>query len=223
MEHLKMNEFKYNFISNNSSFVDCITKISQAKIKTLFVLNKSKKLVGTISDGDIRRGVLKYKSLESNASKIMRKNFFYLTKKKLIDHKKLKKNNFLLIPILNSKKEIIDIKKLEEDGNKKNFENTVLIMAGGFGKRLRPYTNKIPKPMLKINGVPILERIICNFRDYGFKNFIISTFYKSKKISDYFKNGKKLQVNISYINEKIPLGTAGALSLVPKKINLILL
>ena len=218
MEHLKMNEFKYNFISNNSSFADCITKISKAKIKTLFVLNKSKKLVGTISDGDIRRGVLKYQNLESTASKIMRRNFFYLTKKKLIDYKTLKKNNFLLIPILNNKKEIIDIKKLEEDVNKTSFNNTVLIMAGGFGKRLRPYTDKIPKPMLKIYGVPILERIICNFRDYGFKNFIISTFYKSKKISNYFKNGKKLKINITYINEKKPLGTAGALSLIPKKI-----
>ena len=91
-------------------------------------------------------------------------------------------------------------------------------MAGGLGKRMRPLTNKKPKPMLKINGVPILEKIILNFRDHGFKNFIISTYYKSKIISDYFKKGQKLQVNIDYINEKKPLGTAGSLSLLPKKI-----
>ena len=215
-----MNYYRHNIIKDNKSMSNCIIKMSKATIKTLFVINDRQKLVGTISDGDIRRGILKYKNLKTTVSNIMRKKFFYLTKNENnIDYKKLKKDNILLIPILNKKKKIVDIKKLEENLYKKNFENTVLIMAGGLGKRMRPYTNSKPKPMLKINGVPILEKIIVNFRDHGFKNFIISTYYKSKKISDYFKKGNKLKVKIDYINEKKPLGTAGALSLLPKKVN----
>ena len=89
-------------------------------------------------------------------------------------------------------------------------------MAGGFGTRLRPLTNKLPKPMIKINGEIILEKIINSFKVNGFKDFYISTFYKSEKIIKYFKDGTKFDVKIKYLREKKPLGTAGSLSLLPK-------
>ncbi len=215
-----LNYYKKNIVTDNFTLSNCIIKISKAKIKTLFVTNKKKQLVGTISDGDIRRGILKYKNLEVKVNKIMRKNFFFLNeKKKIFDYKKLKKNNFLLIPLLDRKKNIIEIKNLDEIQSKKIIENPVLIMAGGLGKRLRPYTVNTPKPMLKINGKPILEKIICQFRENGFFNFYISTYFKSKKIFNYFKYGSRFKVKINYINEKKPLGTAGSLGLLPENEN----
>ena len=214
-----MKYFKKNIISENFNISDCILRIGKVKIKTLIVTNKNKKLLGTVSDGDIRRGILKFRKLDISVKKIMKKKFFYLTKNKnkKINFEKLKANNFLLIPVIDKGKKIISIQKLEERLFKKNNISPVLIMARGLGIRLRPITNRIPKPMIKINGVPILEKIINNFKDDGFKTFYISTFYKSERILNYFKDGSKWGINIKYLNEKFPLGTAGSLSLIPKK------
>ena len=90
-------------------------------------------------------------------------------------------------------------------------------MAGGFGKRLLPLTKKTPKPMIKINEKPVIENIILNAKKHGFKNIFISVHYLKKKIIDYFGNGKSLGVNIKYIIEKKPLGTAGCLRLIKQK------
>ena len=90
-------------------------------------------------------------------------------------------------------------------------------MAGGFGKRLLPHTKNTPKPLLPISGKPILEHIICKLRDEGFYNLYISTHYLGKKIENYFKDGKSYNVNIKYIKEKKPLGTAGSLAYLANK------
>ena len=214
-----MKYFKKNIISENFNISDCILHIGKVKIKTLIVTNKNKKLLGTVSDGDIRRGILKFRKLDISVKKIMKKKIFYLikNKNKKINFEKLKANNILLIPVIDKRKKLLSIQKLEEGLPKKNNISPVLIMAGGLGIRLRPITNRIPKPMIKINGVPILEKIINNFKDDGFKTFYISTFYKSERILNYFKDGSKWGINIKYLNEKFPLGTAGSLSLIPKK------
>ena len=213
-----MKNLKRNLINDSFNLSECINRIGQVKIKTLIVMNKNKKILGTISDGDIRRGILKFKKLDISVTKIMRKKFFYFfeNKEKTFNHNKLKKNNILLIPVIDKNKKIISIKKLDEKKQSKEIFSPVLIMAGGLGMRLRPLTNKIPKPMIKINGVPMLERIIKNFKENGFKTFYISTFYKSEKIIKYFKNGDKFGIKIRYLKEKKPLGTAGSLSLMPK-------
>ena len=114
----------------------------------------------------------------------------YILKSKLILH----------IPIVNKNKKILSIYSLNNEI--KNIENIVLIMAGGFGKRLWPLTSDTPKPMIKIGEKPILEKIIEGFIIHGFKNFIISTHYLPKKIKSYFKDGKKWNINISYLSEK---------------------
>jgi NDP-sugar pyrophosphorylase family protein len=95
-------------------------------------------------------------------------------------------------------------------------ENMVLLMAGGFGSRLRPLTNECPKPMLKVGGRPILETIILNFIESGFKEFIISLHYKGDMIRKYFADGHDLGVSIQYIEEDKSLGTAGSLRLLPE-------
>ena len=89
-------------------------------------------------------------------------------------------------------------------------------MAGGFGKRLFPLTKNTPKPMLKVKGVPILEKIILSLKKQGFQNFVLSVFYKSEMIQNHFGDGSRFNISISYIREKNPLGTAGSLGLIKK-------
>ena len=101
-------------------------------------------------------------------------------------------------------------------GHSSKFHNPVFLMAGGFGKRLHPMTNDTPKPLLKVGDKPILEMILKQFIDAGFHNFYISTHYKAEMIREYFGNGDKWNVSIQYIHEEKPLGTAGALGLLPK-------
>ena len=130
---------------------------------------------------------------------------------------KMKKFKINYIPIINKNKNLIGLKSFEALIDDNEVENPVLIMAGGFGKRMMPLTKDTPKPLLKINDLPILEIIIRNFLRDGFRKFYISTHYKSEQIKKYFGNGKKWGADICYIEERSPLGTAGSLQLIPKK------
>ncbi len=199
-------------IHKNQSISEAIIKIAKSKIKILFVINNNNKLLGSISSGDLRRSISKKIDLKEPVEKIMFKNpkYFKNKNKDLSSYK-----DFICIPIVNEKKEIIDLQY-----NKNlitNKKNTVFLMAGGKGSRLMPLTKKTPKPLLKIKGIPIIEKIILNFKNQGFENFIISVNYLGYKIKNYLGDGKKLKVNISYINEKKYLGTAGSLSLIDFK------
>ena len=199
-------------IHKNQSISEAIIKIAKSKIKILFVINNNNKLLGSISSGDLRRSISKKIDLKEPVEKIMFKSpkYFKNKNKDLSSYK-----DFICIPIVNEKKEIIDLQY-----NKNlitNKKNTVFLMAGGKGSRLMPLTKKTPKPLLKIKGIPIIEKIILNFKNQGFENFIISVNYLGYKIKNYLGDGKKLKVNISYINEKKYLGTAGSLSLIDFK------
>jgi len=139
-------------------------------------------------------------------------------KQKLLET--MKKKSINQIPILNefgSILEVINIRDLIEVSD--TYDNPVLIMAGGIGSRLRPFTENCPKPMLKVGDKPILEILIEQLIDNGFSNFYISVNYLKEQIIEYFEDGHKWNVDIKYLIEKKPLGTAGALSLLPKEIN----
>lgn len=199
-------------IHKNQSISEAIIKIAKSKIKILFVINNNNKLLGSISSGDLRRSISKKIDLKEPVEKIMFKNpkYFKNKNKDLSSYK-----DFICIPIVNEKKEIIDLQYNKNLITHK--KNTVFLMAGGKGSRLMPLTKKTPKPLLKIKGIPIIEKIILNFKNQGFENFIISVNYLGYKIKNYLGDGKKLKVNISYINEKKYLGTAGSLSLIDFK------
>ena len=209
MHHLKKN---FPTIYNDQNISEAITKITKSKIKILFVIDKKNKLLGSISSGDLRRSISKKINLDDSVERIMFKKLKYFKNKKK-DLSTFK--SFICIPIVNKKKEIIDIQYNKTLIHKK--KNTVFLMAGGKGSRLMPFTKKTPKPLLKIKGVPIIEKIISNFKNQGFENFTISVNYLGHKIKNYLGNGKRLKVNISYINEKKYLGTAGSLSLLDLK------
>ena len=184
-------------INEDQKIFHALNKITKSKIKILFVVDKKKKLLGSVSSGDLRRSIGKKIDLNQNIKKIMFKKpiYFYKTNNNLSFPKDL-----ICVPIINKKKQIIDF----EYNNilTKDKKNTVFLMAGGKGVRLLPLTKNKPKPLLKIKGTPIIEKIIINFRNQGFKNFVISVNYLGHKIKKYLGKGDRLKVNINYINEK---------------------
>lgn len=208
-------------ILENSKIKHALKALSLGAHQILVVLDKKNKLVGTLTDGDIRRGFLKglninssIKSITFRKPTVAKQN---ITKEKLLSIAITKK--IYQIPVLDKNEKVIGIYVLDELLKKNTLSNKVVIMAGGRGTRLRPLTKHIPKPMLKVGNKPIIQTIIDRFSESSFKNFIICVNYKSKIIKDYFGNGAKFGVNIEYVDEKKRMGTAGAISLLKKKLN----
>lgn len=200
-------------IEHNSSVKDAMRLLNKLPIKTLLII-KNKKLIATITDGDIRRGLLKGFSLESKITDICNFDYKYVKNKKDKDLIKeiFEKYKLSFLPVINDKKNVIDIVFGDNIKNVFDLNTKVFILCGGEGKRLRPLTDKLPKPILKIGNLSIIEIIFKFFKDNGFSNFIISLNYKKKE----FKNFLSKIPNLTYelIEEKIKLGTAGPLGLI---------
>jgi len=216
-----MKNIKKILINENATIKQALKIISKGAIQIGIVVNDKKKLVGTLSDGDIRRGFLNDLNLDSSIKSIIYKK--PIIAKKNESKEKFLKNalskNIYQIPIVDGKNKVIGIHLFDKFIKEENKSNKVVIMAGGRGMRLRPLTKDIPKPMLKVGDKPILQTIIEKFKQSGFKNFIICVNYKYKVITNFFGNGKKFGVKIQYVHEKKRLGTAGALSIIKEKIN----
>jgi dTDP-glucose pyrophosphorylase/predicted transcriptional regulator len=206
-------------ININTTIKEALKIISDGAIQIAIVVDRKNKLIGTLTDGDIRRGLLKGLNINSSIKSIINKKPIIAkkndTKEKLLKIALSKK--IYQIPLIDNSNKVTGIIVLEELIKSKNKSNKVVIMAGGRGVRLRPLTKNIPKPMLKVGNKPILQIIIEKFRESGYENFIICVNYKSKIIIDYFSDGLKFGVKIEYIKEKKRMGTAGALSLLNKK------
>lgn len=206
-------------ISIDSKIKQALNALSKGAMKIVLVVDKDNKLIGTLTDGDIRRGFLKGLSLTSPIESIVFKK--PTIAKKTDSKEKLLKialsKKIFQIPLVDNQNKVIGIYILEELIRSKNKSNKVYIMAGGEGVRLRPLTKNTPKPMLKVGNKPILQHIIEKFKNCGYKNFVICVNFKSKVIKDYFSDGSSFGVKIKYIEEKIKMGTAGALSLIETK------
>lgn len=216
----KSKNWKKVLVKPKESFDSLIKKLQLGSIQILLVANNDMKLLGIITDGDIRRVLLKKKpSSALIAEQIMNKSPVIASvldkDKKIIQL--MDDNNILQVPLVDNEKKIIGIKLLQDLIKSKNYTNKIVIMAGGFGKRLYPITKNIPKPMLQINNQPILETILLKISNNGFSNFIFSLYYKSKVIEEYFGNGSRWNVEIEYLKESKPLGTAGVLGLLNKR------
>tara|TARA_Y100001970_G_C14209665_1_gene846143 strand:+ start:1062 stop:2087 length:1026 start_codon:yes stop_codon:yes gene_type:complete len=207
-------------LSKKNTINDAIKKLNKSESQIILIKNDKNQLIGTVTDGDIRRSLLKKKNFESKLFEIMNKKPFVVKKKISSSYARylMEKNEILQIPLINHNKKVLKIyywsKKYSKDKN-----NLFFLLAGGFGKRLWPLTKNTPKPMIKINNTPIIELILQNAKNQGLKNFFISVFYKKKKIINYFKNKKEFK-NIHYTHEKKPLGTAGSLKFLKNKTKL---
>ena len=212
-----MKEWKKSIVKPTDTLDKTINVLQKAGLQISIVLSQSGKVLGTVTDGDIRRALIKNLSMDVPVTEVMNNNpitaLLSDSDHKIVDT--MKENNILHIPIVDDNGILKGLRLLQEFFDINTYENYVLIMAGGFGKRLEPLTKDIPKPLLKVTDVPILEEILNECINNGFKKFIISVHYKAKMIQEYFGDGNNWGVSIDYIEEDKPLGTAGCLGLVP--------
>ena len=198
-----------------SSIQQAISNLNNSGLKIVLVVDDKNEFIGTISDGDIRRGLLDNLSINDEIKNIIRYEALVVPPEfaKESALKLMELNQIFQVPIINSQKNIVGLFLRHSIAVENERNNIMVIMAGGIGKRLLPHTENCPKPMLEVSGKPILEHIIERAKSEGFINFIISINYLGEMIEGYFGTGEKMGVNIDYIREKKPLGTAGALSL----------
>jgi len=208
-------------ISATSSIEQALKVIDAGGVKIALVVDNDNKLLGTLGDGDIRRGLLRKIKLSDTIE-----NVYY--KKPIIAKRGSSKESLLnlcsinevsQLPIIDINGKVIDLFTIDEELIKKQHENHVVLMVGGLGARLKPLTENIPKPMLNVGGQPILKTIVKGFVDNGFTNITMCLGYMSNVIEDYFKDGSDFGANIKYIVEERRMGTAGALSLIKEKID----
>jgi len=206
-------------ITPNTTIVKAIEKIDQAGLQVALVVNEQGQLLGTVTDGDIRRAILKHQPLDDAVIKAMNPEpcYIYDSQPRESAILLMKNRKVRQIPVLDQYHRVVGLELADELLDPPGRDNWVLLMAGGLGKRLKPLTDYCPKPMLKIGGKPILETILESFITQGFKNFYIAVHYKAEMIMDHFGDGSDRGVEIRYLHEPEPLGTAGSLGLLPGK------
>ena len=204
----------------DSTIINALSAINSGSVKIALVVDSDNKLLGTLSDGDIRRALLGKKTLNETIENVYFKNPTTANKgssKEDLLHLCLI-NGIAQVPVVDEDRKVIDLFIINDGTLKKQHENHVILMAGGLGTRLRPLTKNTPKPMLEVGGKPILETIVKRFVDSGFTNITMCLGYKSNVIQDYFRDGSGFGANIDYIVEEKRMGTAGALTLLGKKL-----
>ena len=218
---MKKFDLKKLQISLTATIKDALIELNESPVKILFVVDGAMRVLGSITDGDIRRGILNGFSLDSSLCNVMRKNFRWIKDGDLkIDANTLMQNEGLLqIPVLDSFGRLTDIFLKDDFCENQYLPNAVVVMAGGKGVRLGRLTEKCPKPMLRIGNKPILEIILEQCINSGFKNFYFSVNYLKNQIIEHFGDGSKWNVNIDYIEEVNSLGTAGALGLIDETLH----
>jgi len=213
-----MQNWKARLISQNSTIKQALAKLDEIGIvsNVLFVTDNNMKLLGSVTDGDIRRGLLKEAQLSDPVTSIMNKDCKRVTLSEF-NYKFLsscKQKNINYIPVITDDETIVEVITVNE--YREIISVDAVIMAGGKGERLMPLTKDTPKPMLRIAGKPIIEHNINRLQQYGVRNYHISINYLGHIIQEYFTDGSGKGINISYIKENEPLGTIGSVSLVPQ-------
>lgn len=211
-----MKDWKQIVVKPTQTLIDVMQIIDQSSLQFAIVVNDEAKLLGTVTDGDIRRALLRGKKLQVEIHEVMNTQPITAKSKESNSYyfMLLRVKNLKQLPIVDENNYLVNVLFKDYQVEK---ENPVVLMVGGLGTRLRPLTDHIPKPMLKVGGKPILETIIEGFKQYGYTNFILSVNYKKEVIQNYFHDGAALGVNITYVEEAKRMGTAGALSLLQEK------
>ena len=234
MLYIKMEKFLFNL---NKNIKDALLQLELTATKCLIIVDSKNNLKGTLTDGDVRRALLKGADINMGIKQHIRKKPFFIKihntlnikknkndiEKKITKEflKKIKNDHIDLVPVVDKKNFIIDVisvKNIQNSPYDKKLTNiSALIMAGGKGTRLKPFTNYFPKPLTPVKDKTAIETIIDSFSSFGVKDFYISLNYKKNLIKSYLSESKIL--GLKFIEEKKPLGTAGSISMLKGKIN----
>ena len=202
-------------LPESSTIGQAIRNLDQVGIKIVLVVDKGNKLIGTISDGDIRRGLLKGLDLNNHIAMLVNHNALVAPPEMARDMvmQLMVANKIQQIPVVDDQQQLVGLHLWDEMSTLPARANLMVIMAGGKGTRLMPHTQNCPKPMVLVNGKPMLEHIIERGKLEGFNHFVLAIHHLGHLIETHFGNGEWLGVKIDYLREQSPLGTAGALGL----------
>ena len=202
-------------VTENVTVRDAIAAIDRSRRQIALVIDADGRLVATVTDGDVRRGILKGVDLDGPVAQVMHRDPTTVrdTDDETAVRRLMREKKFHHVPVLDAEGRLVDLATVDALFGVTPRNTRVVLMAGGLGKRLRPLTETIPKPMLDVGGRPLLEQIIAGFADQGFTRISISVNYRKEMVQEHFGDGSAFGVEIDYIEETEPLGTAGALSL----------
>lgn len=212
------NDWRTILMPPATTILQALEIIDRGGMRIGVVVDAAQTLLGVVTDGDIRRGILRKIGLEESVTRVMSTD-------PLVAHERDSKERILSvmrsrdlfhIPVVDSNRRLITIETLQNLARPGPRENWVVIMAGGLGSRLGPLTRNCPKPMLKVGERPILELILEGFASFGFSRFFFSVNYKKEMIQRHFGDGSRWGVSIRYLEEEARLGTAGSLALLPE-------
>jgi dTDP-glucose pyrophosphorylase/CBS domain-containing protein len=212
-------EWRATLVRDSATIRAAIRAIDDSALQIALVVDAEQRLVGTVTDGDVRRALLRGIGLDTAVADIMNRQpaacpaalgrEAALAVMRSADVKQ--------VPLLDPAGRVIGLDVLGDVVKRVERDNCVVLMAGGLGQRLRPLTEDCPKPMLSVGGQPILEIILKNFARQGFSRFFLSVNYKAEMVRDHFGDGAPWDVHIDYLEEREKLGTAGALGLLPER------
>ncbi|EKT4523079.1 nucleotidyltransferase family protein [Pseudomonas putida] len=212
-----MKQWQSVLLSPETSLETAIAVLDREALRIVIVTDAQGCLLGTLTDGDVRRALLRHLSLTTPLRDVMHTTPQAAerewTKERMLSV--MEKFQLLQLPVVDEKRKVVGLETLHGLLNKRHLNNPVFLMAGGFGTRLHPLTHTCPKPLLKVGEKPILELIMQGFINAGFHRFFISTHYMPEMIREYFGDGSNWGVSIRYVHEDEPLGTGGALGLLP--------
>jgi dTDP-glucose pyrophosphorylase len=208
-----MRVFKDHLIIKGSSLKQALAQLNElSQDAILFVVNEQEQLIGSLTDGDVRRGLLKDYAVSDPIEGIIQGRPKFIRKgendiQKIISYRE---NLLKILPVVDENMRVVNVINFRTI--KSYLPIDAVIMAGGRGQRLQPLTNTIPKPLLKVGDKPIIEYNIDRLASYGIDDLWISVNYLGEQIQHYFGNGHKKNIKIEYVWESVPLGTIGAVS-----------
>ncbi|MHC8396061.1 nucleotidyltransferase family protein [Pseudomonas sp. LB3P93] len=212
-----MQQWKSVLVSPETSLEEAVATLDREGLRIVLVVDAGGRLLGTMTDGDVRRSLLKHLPLDIKVRDVMCASPQTVergwSKERILAV--MEKHQLLQLPVVDAQQRVVGLETLHGLMQKKQYDNPVFLMAGGFGSRLRPLTQHCPKPLLKVGDKPILELILESFISAGFHRFFVSTHYMPEMIREYFGDGSRWGVSIRYVHEDEPLGTGGALGLLP--------
>jgi len=205
-------------ISPDASLIECMRSMDITGAGIALAVDSEFRLIGTISDGDVRKALVKGCPLDSSIANHINRNCFHVLptvlRAEVLDI--MQARRFEQVPIVDEQGKVLGLHLLHDMLGNISRPNWAVVMAGGQGVRLQPLTENIPKPMIRVAGRPILERIVLHLVSYGICRIFISVNHLAQVIEDYFKDGSKYGATIEYLHEDEPLGSGGAISLLPE-------